>query len=80
MKPDKKYCVGCHDDYYNHDNNSTTGECWSFQRAKVINAYVIGWWVPMDKKENFYRITTHDCHIESGQRLFLKELPEHLRR
>lgn len=79
MKRDKKYCIGCRDNYYNHGNNSTTGECWSFERAKVIQAYAIGWWTPMDKKENFYEVTTHDCHREPGQTAFLKELPSHLR-
>ena len=79
MNRDKKYCAGCHDDYYNHDNHSDTGECWSFKRAEVIQAYAIGWWIPMDKKENFHRVTTHDCHSEPGQTAFLKELPKHLR-
>lgn len=33
---DKKHCVGCYNDYYNHGNNSNTGECWLLKRAKLI--------------------------------------------
>ena len=79
MKPDKKYCVGCDSDYYNHENHSTTGECWSFDTAKVVKKYCIGWWTPMDKKENFWQTTTHNCHTESGKFAYLDKLPEHLR-
>ena len=33
---DKKYCVGCEDDFYNLGNNSTTGDCWQLETAKRI--------------------------------------------
>ncbi len=79
MKLDKKYCIGCRDDFYNHDNNSTTGECWMFEKAKVITAYAISWWTPQDKKDNFYKVTTLNCHSEPWQRAFYSELPKHLR-
>ena len=77
--PDKKYCAGCREDYYNHNGNSTTGECWSFESAKCVKKFCIDWWTPMDRKENFYEVTTNSCHIETGKRLFLDKLPEHLR-
>lgn len=76
---DKKYCVSCDSDFYNHGNNSTTGECWNFKTAKVVKLIAIEWWTPQDKKDNFYEITTHDCHTESGSRAFYKELPKHLK-
>ncbi len=79
LERDKKYCAGCRDDFYNHDGHSDAGECWNFKTAKVIQAYAIDWWIPQDKKENFYRVTTHDCHSEPGQRAFYGQLPEHLR-
>ena len=78
MKADKKHCAGCRDDYYNHGNNSTTGECWSFEKAKVITAYRIGWWTPQDEEDNFIKVITHDCHSEPGQYAFYKSLPKHL--
>jgi hypothetical protein len=80
LKRDKKYCIGCNDDYYNHGNNSATGECWLFEKAKVVTKYCIGWWTPMDKASNFWKVTTHDCHKEPGSFAFCDKLPEHLRR
>ena len=80
LKRDKKYCAGCEDDYYNHGNNSTTGECWLFGKAKVINCFRIGWWIPQDKKDNFTKVVTHNCHRETGRFAFYDNLPEHLGR
>lgn len=31
----KAHCKGCRDDFYNHDGNSTTGECWGLEAAKL---------------------------------------------
>ena len=79
MKKDKALCIGCSEDYYNHDDHSTTKECWCFKTAEVKARYCIGWWTPMDKKENFTKVTTLNCHTETGRELYLEELPEHLR-
>jgi hypothetical protein len=35
-KMDKKHCIGCRDNYYNQEGNSTTGECWSLKNARII--------------------------------------------
>ena len=74
-----KHCTNCRDDFYNHGDNSTTGECWNLAKAKVITAYRIGWWTPQDKVENFTKVTTLDCHNETGSFAFYRNLPEHLR-
>lgn len=79
MPGNKKYCKGCYDNYYNQGSNSTTGECWSLQTAKVVEKWCIDWWTPMDKKENFRQVTTNSCHSEPGQVAFMDELPKHLR-
>ena len=79
MKPDKKYCVGCREDYYNHDGNSNTGECWSFDSAKLVTKYCIGWWTPQDEASNFWKVKTNSCHTEPGRVAFYDELPKHLR-
>lgn len=34
-KATKADCAGCRDDYYNHDGNSTTGECWMLKDARI---------------------------------------------
>ena len=32
----QKYCPGCYCDYYNHGNNSDTGECWMLAGSRVV--------------------------------------------
>ncbi len=75
---EKKYCVGCDDNFYNGNNPLGVKECWSFKTAKVVKRLAIGWWIPMDRKENFYPVTTHSCHTETGNTAFLAKLPSHL--
>lgn len=79
MKKDKAYCIGCRENFYNGNNDLNIKECWNYKRAKVIKAYCIGWWVPQDRAENFYKVTTLNCHREPGSRAFYTQLPEHLR-
>lgn len=79
MRKDKQYCVGCKDDFYNSKNDLGVKECWSYEHAKVVTKYRIGWWTPQDKVENFAKVTTHNCHCESGSFAFYDELPKHLR-
>jgi len=75
---DKKYCIGCGDNFYNGSNPMNIKECWSYKTARVVKRFCIGWWVPMDKKENFYKVKTLNCHTECGSRAFLEKLPSHL--
>ena len=75
---DKKYCVGCDSNFYNGNNPMGVKECWGFETAKVKNMLAIGWWTPMDRKENFYKITTHSCRTETGRTAFMEKLPSHL--
>lgn len=79
MKADKKYCLGCSEDFYNGNNEMGVKECWNFKTAKVITAYRIGWWTPQDKAENFTKVMTNDCHRETGNAAFYRDLPQHLR-
>jgi len=76
---DKKYCIGCDDNFYNGNNPMGVKECWSFKTAKVKVRYCIGWWTPQDKKENFFKVPTHTCHTETGRCAYYDELPKHLR-
>ena len=78
MKKDKKYCVGCDDNFYNGNNPMNIKECWCYQAAKVIPKYMIGWWTPQDKKENFTKMVTLSCHTERGQFAYYDKLPSHL--
>lgn len=75
-----KYCVGCDSDFYNHEGHSTTGECWSLESAKLCKRFRIGWWTPMDRKENFVSVKVLACRTETGRFAYLEALPEHLRR
>jgi len=50
------------------------------KKAKVMKLFAISWWTPMDKKENFRTVTALSCRIQIGSTLYLKKLPEHLRR
>jgi len=79
VKADKNYCTGCDDNFYNGNNDIGIRECWHFKDAKVVTRYCIGWHTPQDKKENFFKVTTLNCHTETGTCSFYDELPEHLR-
>jgi len=37
QKPDVSQCKGCRDDFYNLVNNSTTGQCWALESARVVD-------------------------------------------
>jgi len=54
-------------------------ECWHFKTAKAAVRYMIGWGTPQDRADNFSKITTHNCHTETGSVAFYDKLPEHLR-
>jgi hypothetical protein len=75
---DKKHCIGCRDDYYNHDNRSTTGECWRLRDARLVTKYAIGWWTPMDDADNFTKIQKPSCYHQPGTMAYLDEMPGHL--
>ncbi len=74
----KRYCSGCKDNFYNGNNPMGIKECWNLKVAKIITAYRIGWWIPQDKAQNFTKVTTLDCHKETGSFAFYQELPSHL--
>lgn len=78
MKKDKQYCIGCHDDFYNGNNEMGIPECWGFKSAKVVSRFSIGWWIPQDNKDNFSKVTTHNCHKEPGRYGYYEKIPSHL--
>lgn len=80
MDEKQKYCKGCDSDFYNGKNQLGIQQCWHLKDAKVETRYMIGWWVPMSKVENFTEVQTLSCHTESGKFAFLKRLPAHLRK
>jgi len=43
MNKTKQMCVGCRNDFYNH--NQPDG-CWSFKNAKVVKKVQVGTWQP----------------------------------
>ena len=58
----KQGCSGCRNDYYNYGNNSSAGHCWSLTKAQRVWRWAIGFWTPMDKRENFRRVQVYDCY------------------
>jgi hypothetical protein len=78
MKKDKKYCVGCRENFYNGNNPMGIKECWCYKSARVVSKWCIGWWTSQDKKENFWETTTLTCHTETGNIAFYDKLPAHL--
>jgi hypothetical protein len=61
----KSMCVGCRNDFYNHGTNSTTGECWMFAKAKVVQATQVGSFQEPPYKWNPQ--TTLTCHAPDGR-------------
>jgi hypothetical protein len=63
-KKTKGLCVGCRDNYYNHPQNSTTGECWSFSSARVRRKK----FVPLDMRPPWTLpvVTTLSCYRRPG--------------
>jgi len=43
---DKKFCMGCRNDFYNGKNDLEITECWSFKEAKTEFRIPIGYWEP----------------------------------
>ena len=78
MKADKKYCSGCDSDFYNDNNPLGVKECWNFKKAKLVTKLCIGWWIPMDNKDNFFKVKTNSCHTRTGKIAYLDKLPTHL--
>ena len=40
----KMLCHGCRDDYYNRPGNTPNGQCYSLEKAKVVQRTKVGWW------------------------------------
>lgn len=72
---DKKYCLGCRNDFYNYDNHSTTGECWQLKNAKLKTRYAVGWWTPTLKK-NFRKVKKPSCYHKPGDTYYTDDISQ----
>ena len=64
-KADKKrLCRGCRDDYYNHGNNSTNGECWLLSKARPVFRTLVGIW--QNPPYTWHPQKTLHCHNPDG--------------
>jgi hypothetical protein len=70
-----KLCEGCRNNFYNQSGNSNTGRCWSFDNAKVVTRYRIGWWTQPTSPTAYTKVKTLDCHHAPGQYALHEELP-----
>lgn len=74
---DRKYCSGCHDDYYNSPSTSgsSDGMCWSRKSGKIV------WRIPIGINEspsykNKKKVRIPDCWHGGGSNRTLMVKPE----
>lgn len=75
MNDKQRYCVGCREDWYNHNG---PGKCWNLDSAQVVKRWTLGWWTQPLSRAVFGKVTTLSCHHEPGTTAFMDRLPEHL--
>ena len=66
---DKKYCIGCRDNFYNGNNPLKIKECWNFKTAKLVKRIGIGFWESppyLNKKE---KLVPNCWHGEGNNRI-----------
>ena len=62
---DKKNCSGCHNNFYNGNNDLGIAECWSLKDAKMKNRWAISTSTPTFQ-ENFYQVRVPSCYQRPG--------------
>lgn len=72
---DRKYCIGCREDFYNDQGGMDGKGCWSGPTAEVVTRYKLGWWTAPTQPNAFTKVTTHSCHHAPGKYALYKELP-----
>jgi len=63
----KALCVGCEDDYYNHNQE---GGCWGYDKATVVTRMKVGIW--QNPPYKWIPRETLSCHNPKGG-IFIKE-------
>jgi hypothetical protein len=71
-----KLCAGCRNDFYNDKNPLGVKRCWSFESAKVVTRYRIGWWTQPTQSGAYAKVLTLTCHHAPGQYAQHVEMPE----
>lgn len=71
-------CQGCSENYYNGNNDRDIQECWHLETAQVVKRWRIGWHVHPTSPDCFQKVTTLNCHRNSGVYLDQERLPDHL--
>lgn len=61
----KLLCRGCRDDFYNQPGNTPRGECFSLEKAKVVERTQVGWW--QNPPYIWKPQKTLNCHHAPGQ-------------
>ena len=66
---DRKYCMGCRNDFYNGKNEFGIKECWSLKEARLVSRIAVGHWEPppyLHKK----KVKVPNCwHDEGSNRI-----------
>lgn len=72
----KSMCSGCRDDFYNAGHNQLGVKgCWSFEKAKVVTRYKLGWWTAPTEPGAFTKTETLSCHHAPGKYAMYEKLP-----
>ena len=69
----KDMCQGCRDNYYNQPGNSTSGECWMYASAVIVERTSVGTWEPPPYKWRPQKVLL--CHHQDGLHWIKKNDP-----
>ena len=60
MAKSKEMCVGCRNDYYNHNRDEG---CWMFEKARIVKRVRVGTWEPppYSKKRAAKYLSCYHC-------------------
>ena len=72
----KQLCSGCHNNFYNGNNDIGVSGCWSFKSAAVVKRYKIGWWTQPTQSGAFKKVWALNCHHAPGQYALYDQLPD----
>lgn len=70
-------CLHCRDNFYNGNNSLGVSQCWMLKGARLVKRWRIHWWTTPTTPGAFTQVKTYNCHHETGQYGFYKDLPTH---
>jgi len=65
-----KDCNGCEQNFYNFYD----GNCWSFEKAKIVTRYKLSIDCPCNRKSGYIKMTVPNCY-EQKRYVFYEKIP-----